>query len=253
LTTEPPTNFAVIITHNRPELLRRCVDAIAPQVDTVLVIDNASDPPVMPSDYHADSLTFGKVLQLDVPTQPPNLPALWNLGLGVVANIRMATENQQQADLLRGTAAIRTQDSGSAHVAFLCDDAIAPAGWFDAVTTAMDRTGAAAGCSDPFGHLHEPILKTQQDSDLLHRMVGWAFVLDADRGIEPDETMHWWWCDTDIDWQARAAGGMVMVGHPSLVVPNERPNEFLMQKPELAEQAGRDGETFAAKWGGRPW
>lgn len=237
MTTEPPTNFAVIITHNRPELLRRCVDAIAPQVDMVIVVDNASEPPVDSANWFVPPL--GRSTMIRDETQPPNLPALWNRALRVIDSVRGGPNG---ASLARG-----------AHVAFLCDDAIAPAGWFDAVTAAMDQTGAAAGCSDPFGHLHEPILKKRQDSDLLHRMVGWAFVLDADRGIEPDETMHWWWCDTDIDCQARATGGMVMVGHPSLVVPNERPNEFLMQKPELAEQAGRDGETFAAKWGGRPW
>jgi hypothetical protein len=232
LTTESPTNFAVIITHNRPELLRRCVDAIAPQVDFVIVIDNASEPPVTSTDWFVRPL--GRAVMLRNETQPPNLPALWNQALRIIGTLRAV-----EAD---------------AHVAFLCDDAIAPAGWFATVSGAMIETGAAAGCVNPFGHQHEPMLKTEPDHDLLHRMVGWAFVLDADRGIEPDETMHWWWCDTDIDWQARVGGGgMVMLGRPDLVVPNERPNEFLMQKPELAEQAGRDGETFAAKWGGRPW
>ncbi len=36
---------AVILTHNRPELLAACVGAIRGQVDTVLVVDNASAPP----------------------------------------------------------------------------------------------------------------------------------------------------------------------------------------------------------------
>lgn len=231
----PPRRFAVILTHNRPELLRRCIEAIAPQVDIVIVVDNASEPATDLSIF--DGVTDGTTsagLLINDPSQPPNLPALWNLALA-------------QVDALRPTT------RAVIHVAFLCDDAIAPPTWFETVSMAMASTGAAAGCSDPFGHLHEPILKTQQDSDLLHRMVGWAFVLDADRGIAPDPAMRWWWCDTDIDWQARAAGGMVMVGHPALVVPNERPNEHTMRDPALGQQAGDDGITFAAKWGQRPW
>ena len=65
--------------------------------------------------------------------------------------------------------------------------------------------------------------------------------------------MAGWWCDTDIDWQARALGGFVMTGGPELIVPNERPGEFTGTVPGLAQQSGDDGVTFAAKWNGRPW
>lgn len=216
--------LAVVLTHNRPELLVECVTAINGQVDLTLVIDNASSPPVDPTTLP------GVVSVRYVPDQPPNLAKLWNLGLDVATNLA---------------------DEDPWFVAILCDDAIVPPGWFDVVTTAMVDTDAAAGCSNPFGQSHPPQVKTAPDSDLMGRMPGWAFILNGTRGLRADESMHWWWFDTDLDWQARVAGGLVMVG--GCAVPNSRPNDFTVHTPGLAEQAGRDGETFARKWNRRPW
>lgn len=209
---------AVILTHNRPQLLADCITAIRGQVDVVLVVDNASDPPV----------ATGRYSLLQIPDQPPNLSRLWNLALDRLAEI-----------------------ADPRYVAFLCDDTTTPDGWFTAVTQAMTATGAAAGCSNPWGHNHPPRVKTEPDSDIMGRMPGWAFVLDTSHQLRADESMQWWWCDTDLDWQARHAGGLVMVG--GYPVPNHRPGEYTNTIPGLGEQAGRDGETFAAKWGQRPW
>lgn len=220
--------FAVVLTHNRPGMLVDCVTAIHTQVDVTLVIDNASTPPV----DHATlpSSAEHRVAVRQVPDQPPNLARLWNLGFDVAANLA---------------------DGDPWWIAVLCDDALVPPGWVDAVTAAMVDTGAAAGCSNPWGHQHPPRVKTEPDSDLMGRMPGWAFILDGSRGIRADETMKWWFLDTDLDWQARAAGGMVMIGgHP---VPNRAPNEYTVGVPGLAEQAGRDRERFAVKHGRCPW
>lgn len=217
------TNAAIILTHNRHELLRECVLAIVPQVEHVVVIDNASDPPV-------SQTLSGNITLIAIPDQPPNLSRLWNIGIDAV--------NERDAR----------------YVAFLCDDALVPAGWFAAVTTAMAQTGAAAGCSSPylttkFGSR----LKVSHDRDIAGRMPGWAFVLDAQKGIRADERLHWWWCDTAIDWIARDRGGMVMIsGYP---VPNRRPDDFLTNVPGLADRAGQDGEIFKQFYnkGVLPW
>ena len=76
-----PTRFAVVLTHNRPEMLRDAVAAILPQVDITLVIDNASDPAVELSifDGLANPEHYGVLLCDD--TQPANLPRLWRIGL----------------------------------------------------------------------------------------------------------------------------------------------------------------------------
>lgn len=226
--TSPPS-YAIILTHNRPELLDRCVRAVHPQVDAVIVIDNASDPPAAPPvlDEHA-SRTVPLVL-VD-PTQPANLSALWNWGF------------REAADLADDA------DAAQWNLIMLCDDAIIPPGWVDIVTTGMRQHGAAAACTGPVG---QPLVKTAPDSDLMHRMSGHAFVLAGEIGLGADERLHWWWCDTHLDWLARAAGGMVML--PGPVVANERPNDFTVHKPELADRAGVDGEVFAQIWGSRPW
>lgn len=225
---------AVVLTHNRPELLERCVAAIGPQVDAVLIIDNASDPPTK---FDIPDGAFPLVNTMHVPDQPPNIPRMWTYGMDWA-----------------GKYAARFSGEHAQHAAFLCDDAIVPPGWFDAVSEAMWLEGAAAGCSDPFGRLWgERRVKRQQDNDISGRMIGWAFILNLGAGIVPDESMAFWWCDTDIDWQARERGGFVMTGGPELIVPNELPNGHLVARPDLQQQAGDDGLAFAAKYSGRPW
>lgn len=221
---------AIILTHNRHELLRSCVAAIVPQVDVSLVIDNASSPPV-PLTLFDGIVEGGHVGMLThVPDQPPNLSALWADGMKAM------------------------RQHGVRYCAFLCDDTEPPAGWFEAVTDAMRDLGAAGGCTSAFGYTDGRMLKTAPDGDLMHRMVGWAFVIDLQSPVEPDLSLRWWWTDTDMDWQARAAGGMVNLGAgPGFVVPNHRPGEYTATIPELYQQSGDDGVTFERKYGGRPW
>ncbi len=125
-------------------MLRDCIASIWPQVDVLIVIDNASDPPV---DRTALPIVDDLLLVLAVDEQPPNLSRLWNLGID--------------------TATLMAIDDGPEfHIAILCDDTAVPAGWFDAVTGAMTQHGAAAGCSHPDdwspGHL---VVKTAPDGD----------------------------------------------------------------------------------------
>jgi len=222
----------IVLTHNRPDLLRECVAAIGPQVDVVLVIDNASQPAVTLEVLAPGFDDQHWVVLMAVPDQPPNLARLWNLGIDALTQLRGA-------------------EPGPWWIAFLCDDAIVPEGWFQAVVDGMTQTGAAAGCSNPWGTQHPPQLKTAPDNDLMGRMVGWAFILDATKGLRADERLRWWFQDTMIDWAARAAGGSVMVG--GFPVPNRLPNDFTCNVPGLGEQAARDGEMFAQIHGSRPW
>jgi hypothetical protein len=80
-------------------------------------------------------------------------------------------------------------------------------------------------------------------------MCPWAFVVRGELGLRADEKMRWWWGDTDFEWQAIQAGGVLML--PGYTALNTLANSTT--HGVLAEQAGRDGETFALKWGGRPW
>lgn len=229
-----PPSYGIVLTHNRPELLARCVAAIAPQVDVVLVIDNASDPPVRGVD-HADRPWADNVYVINVPDQPPNLSALWNMGFDWAQELHEASEDSD-----------RPWD-----VAVLCDDAVVHPGWFRAVADGMRAHDAAAASTHGIHPTPSPIVKTEPDSDIRNRMCSWAFVTAGEKWLRADERLRWWWGDTDYDWKARAAGGVVIV--PGEVVVNERPNDFLINIPGLGEQAGRDTDTFVEIHGGRPW
>jgi hypothetical protein len=212
---------AFILGHNRQELLDQTIAAIRPQVDTLMVMDNASDP----------KLTVPEGVGLMyVPDQPPNLARFWNMGLDFYAY----WYKDQPYD-----------------VAILCDDAVAPAGWYAAVTAAMRETGTAAGSSNPWGRPHFPLVKRDIDGDISNRMCSWAFIVDGASKVRADESMRWWWFDTDFDVSMRRSGGTVLIGtHP---VANQQPNFYTNTKPELSEQAGRDQATFRAKYGLVPW
>jgi glycosyltransferase involved in cell wall biosynthesis len=214
---------ALILAHGRQELLDQTIAAIKPQVDTVMVIDNASDP----------KLTVPKgVGSMYLPEQPPVLSRFWNIGLEWFVRWYASQDRCQDYD-----------------VAVMCDDAIAPPGWFAAVVEAMRETGAVAGSSSPWSQPR--IMKYDMDGDIRNRMCSWAFIVDGASKVRADESMSWWWFDSDFDIALRRNGGTVLIGtHP---VPNQQPNYYTVMKPELGEQAGRDRATFVMKHGTAPW
>ncbi len=221
-------SYAFILTHNRHELLRGAVDAICGQVNAIAIIDNASFPPVTWN--HVPPCVHTIITD---PLQPPNLAALMNTGFEWAAK-QAQDWSQHEWD-----------------VAVICDDVHVPPGWFNAVANCVRATGAAAGSTHQTTPVSEPLLKMAGDGDLWNRMQGSACVFRGELGLRADEEMHWWWQDTDLDWQARYNGGMVIA--PGPVAHNIHPNDFTYSVPGLSEQAGRDGEVFARKWGYRPW
>lgn len=220
--------WALILGHNRQTELWDVVYDIEPQVDKILIIDNASSPPITAQEGY-----FDKIFIFRDPAQPANLSRLWNQGLNWIED----------------GIYVPKDDLPTWNVAILTDDVRIPSGWFDAVQDAMDRHGCVAGCSSPWPQFTQEIVKREPDHDIMNRMYGPAFILRGETGLRADESMHWWFNDTDLDWQARKAGGMVVV--PGYSVTNLYPNASTVG--ELAEQAGRDRGTFAVKWGGAPW
>jgi len=227
--------YAVILTHNRPEMLRETAAAILPQTDWLWIVDNASDPPVTLDDFRgllAPPPSPGIAVMHD-PLQPPNLATLWRRALDNIA-VNAAAQGYGRWD-----------------VALLCDDVDLSDDWYDRVSHALRANNASAASAHQAYNLGQQIVKVRPDNDIMSRMTGCAFVLPGEKGMQPDESMHWWWVDTDIDWQARHADGMVLaVGPPAL---NRLPNYWTVTKPNLGEQAGHDRAAFAAKWGGCPW
>lgn len=216
-------SYAIVLAHNRPELLARCLEAIAPQVDRIHVVDNASEPPLrkMLEAWPLNMVMYENSMQ------PPNLSKLWNSQLDLIERIEHGRSDCWE-------------------VAMLCDDAIAPFGWFASVQQGIRASGAAAGSTGPLGPRDAAFLETTLIANVYTRMCGWAFVLAGEKGLRADESMHWWYCDSDLDFQARQSGGMMLVPGPS--VPNDLPGAWTNAKPELGTRAGLDREAFRAKW-----
>jgi hypothetical protein len=226
VSNDRPTRYAVIPTHNRPAYLYNLVRQLAGSCDTVVIIDNASDPPVEHTNFGDDV----NVLVIRDQEQPPNLARLWNVGLAAVHALEAPT-------------------SDAWDVAILNDDVELPSGWYDYVAGALRSHDVIAASGDAYGNVKAPLVRRDKHSSLGTRMCPWAFVIRGECGVEADEQLRWWWQDTDIEWRLAITGGVVVM--PGYVAKNLGANSTTHGL--LAEQAGRDGETFARKWGQRPW
>lgn len=159
--------------------------------------------------------------------EPKNISRWWNLGLGC--------------------ADYRNRHSGEDEyvVAVLNDDIVVQPGFVHALANGILHYDVAAAFPDVFGVQRDQIF--HQPSHW--RMSGYAFALRGSLGLRADESMQWWYGDNDLEWQALRAGGVVTVG--GLGIRHLYPNSTTTG--ELAEQAGRDRQTFQTKWGSTPW
>lgn len=222
--------YAVIPTRNRPDHLVSLLRSLEGQCDFVVVIDNASDEPL--SDLWLRTQANVDVTIVADDEQPPHLYRMWNKAFDMIDLV--------ERQMMRHTAW---------DVAVFNDDTVIPTCWYDYVAAALRGTSHQPAIACTTGRQHLPILKTQVDGNIATRMTPWAFVMRGELNLRADESMRWWWGDTDLDWQACTAGGVLLL--PGYETRNVLANSTT--HGVLAEQAGHDGRTFAAKWGTRPW
>jgi len=226
-----PRRYAVIPTYNRPDVLLRSLAAATAESDYVLVLDNGDDPALMVTPPKLESSGWGL---LQVPMRPPNLSHLWDVG------ITLAARDARYRDLQQWDVAV------------LNDDAIIPPGWYHTLSTRMRETGCAAastGLLDGTPTGNAIIHRTPGTTALSQRMQGHAFLLRGEADLRPDRNLQWWCGDNDLDMQARAWGGtLVMAGLP---VQHLYPDQST--RGELAARTGIDMAYFVEKWKFRPW
>jgi hypothetical protein len=222
-----PFRAAVIPTRDRHDMLADCINSVVDQVDRVIVIDNLSDPPIDPEPWH------GKVGVVAIPIDPPNISTLWNVGLAL-ADASAHAEHADRWD-----------------IAVLNSDVTVPAGWIDGLSSAMRSGPAVLAYPDQHGGRRQILHTRAEPVDLRTRITGYAYLLRGEAGLRLDESMAWWFSDDSLDWEAREKGGALLV--PGLAVEHRCPNGSMYERPELKTQAGRDRETFKAKWGRTPW
>lgn len=218
-----PQRYAVIPTNGR-ECLDRCLAAIRPQVDMVVLVKTKE---FARHGHHPDPglITFQDYGDV-------NISRWWNDGLFTAAETVMK------------------QDHGPTKwdVAIINDDVIVPEGWFDAVTGTMRQLRAAAACSGGSGRM--PLLHTQAGPVPLHtRLQGFAFIIAGELGLRANENLKWYFTDDYMDWESRKLGGMVMV--PGFHVQHLYPNGQMT--PEIQAQTAVDAQVFQDLYGMRPW
>lgn len=225
--------YAVVPTHNRHDQLAALIKALGPQCDHILIIDNASTPPVT-SMWLAVASGFTNTVVIVDDEQPPNLSRLWNRGIDLAA------------------LGARVFGKPAWDVAVLNDDAVVPPDWWDNVSGAMRGLGMMAACADPRGVLGPSqvrIFRGDAPCSTSTRLAGWAFMLRGEAQLRADERLRWWYGDDLLSLQARNLGGLVHVG--GVAVGNVFADQSTVGV--LAEQAGRDRQTFIDITGRQPW
>lgn len=214
--------YAVITTHDRHEWLYALVRRLVDDDVEVVVVDNASDPPVR------GDLCY--VIRDN--EQPPNLSRLWNLGLTWVHrhnNIH--------------------NDGDKYAVAVLNDDLMVPINFIQTLADKLEEYAVDVAFPDQFGHGIDIVDRSPPGPcvDFMKRMTGYAFVLNGDISPQANEELSWWCGDVDLEMRARACCGTVLVGGVSVI--HHDANGSTMRNPLLSEQAGKDRQTFKTIWG----
>jgi len=160
---------------------------------------------------------------------PINISRWWNTGLKHVYGLQDGTDDEFT-------------------VAVLNDDLRVPPNFVERLDWELNATGAAAACPAPGMRAPAMLVNTLK---MQPRMLGFAFALRGSLKLLADENIVWWYGDNDLDWRARDLGGVVHVGGSWEGFEHLYPDSTTVG--ELAEQAGRDRETFVAKWGVAPW
>jgi rhamnopyranosyl-N-acetylglucosaminyl-diphospho-decaprenol beta-1,3/1,4-galactofuranosyltransferase len=169
--------MAVILTHNAPESLDRCLQAIAAQTvppEAVLVVDNASRPPVTPESLDVVAPATRELVRSDVNTGPAGG---YHEGLA------------------------RFRDSGYLH-AWVLDDDMRPNPW------CLERLWAVASKEPETSFVFPVSRETGGDYGIWHSWCGFLVSARIVREVGlPMKELFWWAEDTEyLQWRIPEAG-----------------------------------------------
>lgn len=218
--------WAVIPSGFRIKELTNLVETLDEDGVHIVVIDTGYESHALSA--LADTCQSSTFIVLPDRKEPKNISRWWNLGLKAVA--------ARQELWAPGEEYV---------VAVLNDDIVIKNGFVHELANGIFRHDVVLAYPDVFG------LQFDQDFHIpsAWRMSGYAFALRGTAEIFADESLVWWGGDNDIEWQAFAKGGTVLVA--SATCSHLYPSQSTVGA--LAEQAGRDRETFRAKWGRYAW
>jgi hypothetical protein len=234
--------YAVIPTHNRHAELIELLATI-PHWVSVLVIDNASEPPI-PLRMLEGKIGGDTIKLIRDEEQPPNLSRLWNIGLQWAAD-RFAEYCDRPNSL--GL-------SNEYCVAVLNDDVLLSPGLLTTLAAGLIRHDVDIAFPGPVG-TKDFVNREFPFPGTALRMTGWCFMVRGSSELRADENLRWWCGDDDLQAQAVTHGrGSVRVGLRDFEVAgllHRHPDESTVG--ELREQTEKDMQTFVDKWDQHPW
>lgn len=212
--------YAVIPSGNRRQELTDLVNVLVSDGVRVIIVDTGYDTPL--------EFSAPRVAVLYDVYQPKNISRWWNLGLEMAETLeRYAYPNEEFV------------------VAVLNDDIVIPRGFVQALANGIIYHDVSGAFPDIYGMKRDFVLH-----QVSHwKMSGYAFAMRGSQGFRAREELAWWGGDQDLEWQMLTNGGLVTVG--GLPLHHLYPNQSTVG--ELAEQAGRDRETFRQIWGRYGW
>lgn len=225
--------YVVIPARNRHVLLKDCIESIADDdcLEEIIVVDNLSDPPMIPNFLHPK---YNKIYVMGCGDDPPNISRLWNMGI----------------DTARSWAMQRMQSEFN--IAVLNSDVMCPDNWLSGMGNGLRKYNATLAYPEQYGSISAPVKHVVAGPiSLYERITGYAFMLRGETSIRLNEDLKWWYGDDDLDWRCRELGGSVLL--PNLAVKHMEPNVSTNARPELAAQTALDRETFLKIWGKTPW
>lgn len=224
-----PQAWAVVPSNGR-RYLDDLITSLIGQVYDVIVVANTWERDGSPTLLESAGLP---VCVVEDEREGRNISRWWNLGLDTVAR-HAGWLGETEWDVL-----------------VVNDDVVCPPGFVETLSSRMRATTAVCAYPDQAGGRQEILHTEPGPVPLGQRITGYAFLLRGETGLRADESLMWWAGDDDIDWSARRQGGALLV--PGIPVEHRAPDVQTNASPVLTAQAGRDMDTFAAKWGARPW
>lgn len=214
--------YAVIPSGQRPDCLANLIhDLVESGGVRIVIVDTG---------YDRIKISHPNVTVLQ-DHGPINIQRWWNTGLKHVYGLQAGSDAEFT-------------------VAVLNDDLRVPPGFVEQLDRNLNLDGrCAAACPAPGLRTMGWVIVDQ--GTVSPRMTGFAFALRGSLKLLADEQFVWWYGDNDLDWRARQLGGVIHVGGAWDGFQHLHPSSTTVG--ELAEQAGRDRETFVAKWGRTPW
>lgn len=216
--------YAVACTYRKDiDNMNKTLEMMNLPRNRVFVVANGENPPT--------SKDIPKATVLQYPTDEFNMANWWNMGLD---HVHRKAKGKPYEVFVFESSTFATQDVVVKLAQTLRE--------YDLAAVSPDRWGYL-----PAGYVHVE-KKLEPLTDMSYRMTGYAFVLKGELGLRADPKFRNWYPDDDLEWQARQAGGVGMVGQVRVGHPHIGSD----LTPMLQQFADEDREKFKEKWGCYP-